>query len=109
MMRAQSEVGSSEITKIIDDYRGPLFGYASMNFYSEFLAAVDVYKNYEQHFGQLALDRPSITKQAAASIANPAPKARVAQTAKVSPADKYKVRKGDTLAEIARKFGLSVR
>src|SRR5438094_9172024 len=64
MMRAQSEVGSSEITKVIDEYRGPLFGYASMNFYSEFLAAVDVYRSYEQYFGQLTLDRPSMTKQA---------------------------------------------
>ena len=80
-----------------------------MNFYSEFLAAVDVYNSYEQHFGQLTLDRPSITKQAAASVVKTAPKAKAAQTAKVSPADKYKVRKGDTLAEIARKFGLSVR
>src|SRR5262245_10306080 len=34
MLRAQSEVGSSEITKVIDQYKGPLFGYASMNFYS---------------------------------------------------------------------------
>jgi len=109
MMRAQSEVGSSEITKVIDEYRGPLFGYASMNFYSEFLAAVDVYRSYEQYFGQLTLDRPSMTKQAVASAVKPAPKAKAAQTAKVSPADKYKVRRGDTLTEIAQKFGLSVR
>jgi membrane-bound lytic murein transglycosylase D len=111
MMRAQSEVGS-EITKIIEDYRGPLFGYASMNFYSEFVAAVDVYNNYEQYFGQLALDKPS-TKQDAAPIvtrvaAKSAPKARL-QTAKASPADKYKVRKGDTLVDIAQRFGTSVR
>src|SRR5438034_11530856 len=50
MQRAQSEAGS-EIAKIIEQYRGPAFGYASMNFYSEFLAAVDVYNNYEQYFG----------------------------------------------------------
>src|SRR5215471_13486868 len=56
MLRAQSEVGSSDITKVIDEYKGPLFGYASMNFYSEFLAAIDVYTNYEQYFGQLVLD-----------------------------------------------------
>src|SRR5436190_51983 len=112
MMRAQNEVGSSEITRIIDDYRGPLFGYASMNFYSEFVAAVDVYRNYEQYFGELALDKPSTKPEPAPSlvkvVAKPASKTRV-QTAKASTADKYKVRKGDTLADIAQRFGVSVR
>jgi membrane-bound lytic murein transglycosylase D len=114
MMRAQSEVGS-EMTKIIEDYRGPLFGYASMNFYSEFVAAVDVYNNYEQYFGQLALDRPSTRESAAPTVstvskvaAKSTPKARL-QTAKASTADKYKVRKGDTLVDIAQRFGTSVR
>jgi membrane-bound lytic murein transglycosylase D len=112
MMRAQSEVGSSEITRIIDDYRGPLFGYASMNFYSEFVAAVDVYRNYEQYFGELALDKPSTKPEPAPSLvkvaAKTSSKTRV-QSAKASTADKYKVRKGDTLADIAQRFGVSVR
>jgi membrane-bound lytic murein transglycosylase D len=110
MMRAQSEVGSSEITKIIDQYTGPLFGYASMNFYSEFLAAVEVYNNYQQYFGQLVLDRPSSRPEVAkapTAIAAKAPAKRV-QTASAA-SDKYKVRKGDTLAEIAQRFGTSVR
>jgi membrane-bound lytic murein transglycosylase D len=111
MLRAQNEVGS-DITKIIEGYRGPLFGYASMNFYSEFLAAVDVYRNYEQYFGELALDKPSIRPEAAPSLVKVAAKgpskARL-QTAKASTADKYKVRKGDTLADIAQRFGTSVR
>ena len=110
-MRAQSEVGS-EIAKVVGEYRGPLFGYASMNFYSEFLAAVDVYNSYEQYFGQLALDKPS-TKQAVAPTvtrvaAKNTPKAHV-QTAKAVVSDRYKVRKGDTLADIAQRFGTSVR
>jgi membrane-bound lytic murein transglycosylase D len=112
MMRAQSEVGSSDITKVIDEYKGPLFGYASMNFYSEFLAAVDVYNTYEQYFGQLVLDRPSMRQSVApatvAIAAKPATKARI-QAAKAPVADKYKVRKGDTLTEIAEKFGITVR
>jgi membrane-bound lytic murein transglycosylase D len=108
MMRAQGEVGSSDIIKVIDEYRGPLFGYASMNFYAEFLAAVDVYKDYQQYFGQLVLDSPSLKPSAPVTqvAAKPAPKK--AQTASAA-ADKYKVRKGDTLAEIAQKFGTSVR
>ncbi len=106
MMRAQGEVGSSEITKVIDQYKGPLFGYASMNFYSEFLAAIEVYNNYDQYFGQLALDRPSMRQGVAPAPAKT--KAKV-QTAKASVSDKYKVRKGDTLTEIAEKFGVTVR
>jgi LysM repeat protein len=83
-----------------------------MNFYSEFVAAVDVYNNYEQYFGQLALDKPSMKQDATPIVtqvaAKSAPKARL-QTAKASPADKYKVRKGDTLVDIAQRFGTSVR
>ncbi|HEY2383343.1 MAG TPA: transglycosylase SLT domain-containing protein [Terriglobia bacterium] len=111
MLRAQSEVGSSDITKVINEYRGPAFGYASMNFYSEFLAAIDVYDNYEQYFGQLALDTPSM-KQGVTPVRvaskTPAPRAQTAKTAAASN-DKYRVRKGDTLGEIAQKFGISVR
>ena len=103
MMRAQSDVGSSDITKVIDEYKGPLFGYASMNFYSEFLAAVDVYNNYQQYFGQLVLDRPS-----AQPTVTPAP-IQVAAKAKPAVSDKYKVRKGDTLTDIAQRFGVTVR
>jgi len=115
MLRAQSELGSSDITKVIAEYKGPQFGYASMNFYSEFLAAVDVYDNYEQFFGQLTLDSPSM-KQGVAPTATPvrvaarttATKPRT-QTARAAASDKYKVRKGDTLTEIAQRFNVSVR
>jgi len=112
MLRAQNEVGS-EITSIINEYRGPLFGYASMNFYSEFLAAVEVYQNYEQYFGQLTLDKPSVkqavlTSTTSKTATSAAPRRKV-QTAKTSPADKYRVRKGDTLWDIAQRFGTSIR
>jgi hypothetical protein len=109
MLRAQGETGSSEITKVIDEYKGPLFGYASMNFYSEFLAAVDVYNSYDQYFGQLVLDSPAATSRPAAvapvALAAAAPK----PAPKVPASDKYKVRKGDTLVEIAQRFGVTVR
>jgi len=110
MLRAQSEVGSSDITKVIDEYKGPLFGYASMNFYSEFLAAVEVYNNYEQYFGQLALDQPTSKMTAPArAVAAAAPAPKKAQPVKTAAADKYKVRRGDTLFEIAQRFGTTVR
>jgi hypothetical protein len=112
MLRAQSEVGS-EIAKIVEGYRGPLFGYASMNFYSEFLAAVDVYNNYQQYFGELALDQPNMRQGVTPTVTRVAAKspskARVQTTAKSSASDRYKVRKGDTLADIAQRFGTSVR
>jgi membrane-bound lytic murein transglycosylase D len=110
MLRAVGDIGSTDITKVISDYRGPLFGYASMNFYCEFLAAVEVYNAYEQYFGQLVLDRP-ITSPSAAPVATAkaVAKPKVQTAAKASTSDRYKVRKGDTLAEIAQRFGTTVR
>jgi membrane-bound lytic murein transglycosylase D len=109
MQRAQSEVGSSELPKVINEYRGPLFGYASMNFYSEFLAAVEVYNGYQQYFGELALDKPTAKPTPAAAapvkVAAKTPAKRPVQTA----SDRYRVRRGDTLTEIAQRFGVSVR
>ena len=103
MMRAQNQVGP-DLTSIIKQYDGPLFGYASMNFYSEFVAAVEVYENYQQYFGELVLDTPS-TKTATA-----APKPVLTVKAKVNPADdKYKIRKGDSLSVIARRFGTTIK
>ena len=104
MLRAQSEAGP-EIAKIIERYRGSAFGYASMNFYSEFLAAVDVYKNYEQYFGQLALDKPGERPSPAPIVT----RVSVRTGGKTAATDRYKVRKGDTLVDIAQRFGVTVR
>ena len=54
---AQRKFGPDLVT-IIDKYNGPRFGYASANFYSEFLAAVEIYNNYRKYFGELVLDKP---------------------------------------------------
>lgn len=109
MVRAKSEIGP-EITKIISDYRGPVFGYASMNFYTEFLAAVDVYENYEQYFGSLVLDRPAAVTGQLPLAKTTTVKAKTTLVAsKSTPASKYKVRNGDTLYEIAQRFGTSIR
>jgi len=107
MMRAKNEVGP-DITKIISDYRGPVFGYASMNFYTEFLAAVDVYNNYEQYFGTLALDKPSVGSVKPAVVKTASAKTPTTKAKPVQVADKYKVRSGDTLYEIAQRFGTSI-
>jgi membrane-bound lytic murein transglycosylase D len=109
MLQAQKLYGS-DLPTIINGYRGPVFGYASMNFYSEFIAAVSVYESYPDYFGELTLDRPDSIPQdrpvmIAASKTTKAPVKSEAATA----AAKYKVRNGDTLWDIANRFGTSIR
>jgi membrane-bound lytic murein transglycosylase D len=110
MLRAK-EAHGSDLVDIISDYRGPVFGYASMNFYAEFLAAVDVYENHQQYFGTLTLDRPA--GQATAKAVTIKARSTRADTPKAplkssrTKASSYTVRRGDTLAEIARQFRTS--
>jgi membrane-bound lytic murein transglycosylase D len=114
MLRAQKLHGN-DLSVIIEKYESPIFGYASMNFYAEFLAAVDVYETYPQYFGQLVLDKPDAPIAPAAPapkvVATASAKAPAKPAAKPAPAaaEKYKVRTGDTLWEIAQKFGTSIR
>lgn len=56
--RAVREVGTTDIVRIIREYDGPAFKFASRNFYPEFLAAIDVERNHRKHFGELALMDP---------------------------------------------------
>jgi LysM repeat protein len=104
MLRAQREVGS-DLVDIINEYKGPVFGYASMNFYSEFLAAVEVYDAYPGYFGELVLEKPDAPVKVAASKP-PTP----AAATKAKPATaKYQVKRGDTLWEVAQRFGTTIR
>ena len=43
MSRAVRDTGSNKIDDIIANYKGPSFGFASRNFYPQFLAVLDVY------------------------------------------------------------------
>lgn len=58
MMRAIQQVGSNDIVEVIQNYRSPTFGFASKNFYTEFLAALDVEVEYEKYFGPLQVEAP---------------------------------------------------
>lgn len=51
--RAVRETGTTDIEKIIANYRGRAFGFASRNFYAQFLAVNDVENNAERHFGSV--------------------------------------------------------
>jgi membrane-bound lytic murein transglycosylase D len=50
--RAIDEMGTTDIVRIIHYYDGPSFGFASRNFYAEFLAALDIEKHQEAYLGR---------------------------------------------------------
>jgi membrane-bound lytic murein transglycosylase D len=53
MKRAVKKVGSTNIVDIINKYRSRSFGFASRNFYCEFLAARFIAKNYKKFFPEI--------------------------------------------------------
>jgi len=57
MMRAKKKHGP-DIVKIINEYRGRTFGFASRNFYAEFLAALKIMDNPERYFGPVNFKMP---------------------------------------------------
>ena len=57
MLRAKKRHGS-DFLNIIANYKSRYFGFASKNFYAEFLAALVVAKNYEKFFGPLEFASP---------------------------------------------------
>jgi membrane-bound lytic murein transglycosylase D len=59
MKQAVATVGTTDFGIIVQRYRGPLFGFASQNFYAEFLAALELSQNYKQYFGDLLFVEPS--------------------------------------------------
>jgi membrane-bound lytic murein transglycosylase D len=50
IFRAIDVVGTRDLVEIIRRYQSPTFGFASKNFYAEFLAAADIARNSEVHF-----------------------------------------------------------
>ncbi len=160
MRRAARQLGTRDIATIVKSYNGRTFGFASRNFYTEFLAALEIQQNAEKYFGPLELSPefevevvrldhyyPAETLHHALSLdlevlktLNPSLLAPVWSGQKLvprnfelriprraeSPANRslaaipakfrfakqipdrnYKVRRGDTLSVIARRFGVS--
>jgi membrane-bound lytic murein transglycosylase D len=83
MKRAKEECGEV-LHDLIACYKGPSFGYASMNFYSEFVAALEVLNEHRQ-----------LSARGKTSIKNEPVRTSV---------QKYQVRKGDTLSKLSKQF-----
>ena len=58
MRRAKRKLGTEDIGKIVRNYRSRTFGFASRNFYVEFVAASRIAADPERYFGPLHLDSP---------------------------------------------------
>ncbi|HEX4024266.1 MAG TPA: transglycosylase SLT domain-containing protein [Steroidobacteraceae bacterium] len=58
MLRARSQLGTSDIVRIVRDYHSPTFGFASRNFYVSFLAALAVTQDPHKYFGDLPHSTP---------------------------------------------------
>lgn len=61
VFRASQEFGKDDLARLLEDYEGPYFGFASQNFYCEFLAAVAVAQSPEPYFGPIDADPPLLT------------------------------------------------
>jgi membrane-bound lytic murein transglycosylase D len=68
---AVEAVGTTDIAAVIKRYRGSRFGFASRNFYPEFLAALLVEKNFKDHFGSLHTEAPLAHEEVTLELAIP--------------------------------------
>ena len=57
-MKAVNAVGSKDIWKIILNYDGPAFGFASSNFFVELLAAIEIEQNAQVYFPGIVRESP---------------------------------------------------
>jgi membrane-bound lytic murein transglycosylase D len=63
LLRGITAVGSRNLVDLIHDYQSPTFGFASKNFYAEFLAVIDIVSNREMHFPGFRTDRPILLQE----------------------------------------------
>lgn len=53
MVKGLREVNGTTLTDLIERYQAKSFGFASSNFYSEFIAASEIERDYRSHYGEL--------------------------------------------------------
>ena len=113
VVRAVRQMGTDDIVTLVRRYDGPAFGFASRNFYVSFLAALDVERQAHAYFGPLRRLDPEPPD----AVATPRPPsdrdlARLeAPSAKGPRASRrqHRVRRGETLSDIAARYGVSHR
>jgi membrane-bound lytic murein transglycosylase D len=64
MLRAKSLYGD-DIERVVKSYESRSFGFASRNFYAQFLAARKILRNYESFFGPVERDEPEAIDEVA--------------------------------------------
>ncbi len=79
-MRAVEAVGSTDLAHIIARHDGGNFGFAVRNFYAQFVAAAHIAENAQEYFPELVNENGI----------------------------EHVVRKGDTLWDLARRYGVSI-
>jgi membrane-bound lytic murein transglycosylase D len=87
IFRGVDATGSENLVDLIRNYQSPTFGFASKNFYAEFLAAVELAKNRERHFPSLRPHRPLVLKEL--RLQRPAPLQAVLKPAAIDYDDFY--------------------
>jgi membrane-bound lytic murein transglycosylase D len=58
MKRAVAEVGTQDFGTIVQRYKSKSFGFASKNFYAEFLAVLEIVNNRHKYFNDITFDPP---------------------------------------------------
>jgi membrane-bound lytic murein transglycosylase D len=58
IFRGIDATGSKDLADLVRNYQSPAFGFASKNFYAEFVAAVHLARNSNKHFPFLRMKRP---------------------------------------------------
>ena len=71
VLRALKETGGSSLEDLLARHRSKRFGFASRNFYAEFLAATDVERDWREHYGDI--ERGTLLRFDAETIAHYTP------------------------------------
>ncbi|MBF0568025.1 MAG: transglycosylase SLT domain-containing protein [Nitrospirae bacterium] len=58
LSRAKKDLSTSDISEIVEKYKGPSFGFASRNYYTEFLAVLEILEDYQSYFGDVEFMYP---------------------------------------------------
>ena len=61
--RASRRLGTKDLATIIRKYHSRTFGFASRNFYAQFLAARKIVKSHQRYFGKLDRDEPEVVDE----------------------------------------------